>query len=58
MSDSEEFDMGSMIIGNLDNSSNDQYKIAVGSLQGMLRIYYPTKPQYKIEDLVLKELSN
>ena len=52
-SQSEEFDLGAMVVGNVDNSSPPTDKIAVGSQQGMLRIYFPTKPQYRIEDLVL-----
>ena len=54
-SQSEEFDLGAMVVGNVDNSSPPTDKIAVGSQQGMLRIYFPTKPQYRIEDLVLEE---
>ena len=55
LADDEEFDNGGMIIGNLDNSSTDHAKIAVGSLRGMLRVYYPTKPSYRIEDLIFEE---
>jgi hypothetical protein len=52
---SEEFDFGCMVIGNLDNARPATDKIGVGSQQGMLRIYNPTRPQYRMEDLVLEE---
>lgn len=55
MSDGEEFDNGCMILGNLDNAPNEATKIAVGSLQGVLRVYYPTRPTYRIEDLIYEE---
>lgn len=52
---SEEFDFGCMCVGNIDNAVPPSDKIAVGSLQGMLRIYNPTRPSYRIEDLILEE---
>eukprot|EP01032_Pedospumella_encystans_P011289 gene11289-13134_t len=55
MSEDEEFDHGCMVVGNIDNSEPAAEKIAVGSLQGMLRIYAPTKPQFRVEDLILEE---
>lgn len=55
MAEEEEFDHGCMAVGNIDNSEPPAEKIAVGSLQGMLRIYAPTKPQFKVEDLILEE---
>lgn len=55
LSDSEEYDLGCMVVGNLDNASPPSNKIAVGSQTGMLRMYLPTRPQYRIEDLVLEE---
>ena len=51
----EEFDFGCLCIGNVDNSVPASDKIVVGSLEGMIRIYNPTKPQYRIEDLILEE---
>ena len=42
-------------MGNIDNSLPAMDKIVVGSLTGMLRIYSPTKPGYRIEDLVIEE---
>lgn len=55
MADNEEFDHGCLIVGNIDNSNPPSDKIAVGSFQGMFRMYSPTKPQFKVEDLVLEE---
>jgi Bardet-Biedl syndrome 9 protein len=53
---SEEFDLGCMVVGNIDNADPPTSKIAVGSQQeGMLRIYNPTRPQYRVEDLILEE---
>lgn len=56
MSEDEEYDLGSMIVGNIDNSSGAMFanKIAVGSQQGMFRMYQPSRPQYRVEDLVLE----
>ncbi|KAJ1421010.1 PTHB1, N-terminal domain-containing protein, partial [Ochromonadaceae sp. CCMP2298] len=51
----EEFDHGSLVVGNLDNADPPANKIAVGSQQGMLRIYAPTRPQFRVEDLILEE---
>ncbi len=56
MAENESFDFGCMAIGNVDNSSPPCDKICVGSQQGMLRIFNPSKPMYRIEDLVLEEL--
>lgn len=50
----EEFDSGSMVVGNLDNSSVPADKIAVGSFQGMLRVYAPVKPTFRVEDLLIE----
>lgn len=51
----EEFDFGCLCLGNIDNAVPPSDKIAVGSLEGMIRIYNPSKPQYRIEDLILEE---
>lgn len=51
----EEFDQGCLCIGNLDNARPPSDKVCVGSLQGMLRVYNPSHPGYKVEDLVLEE---
>ncbi len=55
VAENEEFDHGCMIVGNIDNSNPATQKIAVGSFQGMFRMYQPTKAQYRVEDLVLEE---
>jgi Bardet-Biedl syndrome 9 protein len=55
LSEDEEFDHGCMVVGNIDNAEPATEKIAVGSLQGMLRIYSPTRPQFRVEDLILEE---
>jgi Bardet-Biedl syndrome 9 protein len=51
----EEFDFGCLCVGNVDNSVPSADKIVVGSLEGMIRIYSPSNPQYRIEDLILEE---
>ena len=56
VSEEEEFDIGSLVIGNVDNSVPAVEKIVVGSLQGKLRIYSPTKPQFRVEDLIFEEI--
>jgi len=43
----DEFDAGCVAIGNLDNAANGSDKIAVGSLNGVLRIFNPSKNEYK-----------
>lgn len=53
--DDEEFDVSCFGVGNLDNAPNRFNKIVIGSLKGILRIYYPSKPNFRIEDLVLEE---
>ena len=55
VSENEEFDHGCMVVGNVDNAVHPTVKICVGSLEGMFRMYYPTKPGYRVEDLVLEE---
>ena len=51
----EEFDVGSMAVGNVDNAAPSAPKIVLGSQTGILRIYAPTKPEFRIEDLILEE---
>lgn len=50
----EEFDIGCMCIGNVDNSHPAVDKIVIGSQQGILRIYNPQHPQYRVEDLIFE----
>lgn len=54
-SNNEEFDYGCMAIGNIDNAANGHNKIAIGSQQGLLRIYYPSHPTFHIDDLMIEE---
>jgi Bardet-Biedl syndrome 9 protein len=58
VAEGEEFDQGSMVVGNIDNSEPATNKIAIGSLQGMLRIYAPSRPQFRVEDLIHEESLN
>lgn len=53
--DNEEFDQHCFGVGNIDNSLPPSNKIVIGSLDGILRIYHPTKPNYRVEDLVMEE---
>ncbi|XP_077158702.1 protein PTHB1 isoform X2 [Paroedura picta] len=54
----EEFDQGCLCVANVDNSSNGQDKIIVGSYMGFLRIYnpHPAKPgdPVQAEELLLE----
>ena len=58
ISQDEDFDMGCLCIGNLDNARPASDKIAVASLEGMLRVYNPSHPTYRVDDLVLEEQLN
>ncbi|XP_059177174.1 protein PTHB1-like [Physella acuta] len=56
----EEFDLGCMCIGNIDNSTHGYDKVVIGSYQGVLRIYNPnpnssTNGVSSAEDLVLEQ---
>eukprot|EP00742_Colponemidia_sp_Colp-10_P002939 GILJ01003136.1.p1 GENE.GILJ01003136.1~~GILJ01003136.1.p1 ORF type:complete len:868 (-),score=153.08 GILJ01003136.1:19-2622(-) len=51
----EEYDRGSVCVGNIDNAADNAQKVIVGSFQGVLRIYYPHSRDYRIEDLVLEQ---
>ncbi len=55
VADDEEFDVSCFGVGNVDNATNRSNKIVIGSLKGILRIYYPSRPNFRIEDLVLEE---
>ncbi|KAG2452068.1 hypothetical protein HYH02_003104 [Chlamydomonas schloesseri] len=50
----EEFDMGCLLVANIDNDSSGQVKIATGSFSGFLRVYLPRDRGYKPEDLLLE----
>ena len=57
----EEFDKGCMCVANIDNEpvrgteNNGKDKIITGSFAGLLRIYYPRQPEYRIEDLMIEQ---
>ncbi|KAF0691828.1 Aste57867_17017 [Aphanomyces stellatus] len=51
----EEFTYGALAIGNVDNDPTPHDKIVIGSLNGMLRVYYPTQAEFKIEHLLMEE---
>lgn len=51
----EEFDLGAMAIGNVDNCEPPADKIVVGSQSGTMRIFYPTRENYRVEDLMVEE---
>jgi Bardet-Biedl syndrome 9 protein len=59
----EEFDKGCMCVANIDNEptrstgtgNNTLNKIITGSFSGLLRIYYPRQPEYRIEDLMIEQ---
>lgn len=53
--DTEEYSYGGLAVGNIDNDSSGQVKIVTGSLNGILRVYYPTQNEFKIEHLLLEE---
>ena len=46
---------GSLCVGNIDNAIPPSDKIVTGSLKGKIRIYNPTKDEYKLEDLLLED---
>eukprot|EP01061_Rhynchopus_euleeides_P007200 TRINITY_DN16193_c0_g1_i2.p1 TRINITY_DN16193_c0_g1~~TRINITY_DN16193_c0_g1_i2.p1 ORF type:complete len:254 (+),score=70.02 TRINITY_DN16193_c0_g1_i2:93-854(+) len=52
--DSEEFDRGCLVVGNIDNDMAGGDKIAVGSFQGVLRVYQPKQKGFKPDDLLLE----
>ncbi|OQR87396.1 hypothetical protein ACHHYP_08896 [Achlya hypogyna] len=53
---SEEYTPVALALGNVDNDPElGHAKIVVGSLHGMLRVYYPTHAEFKIEHLLLEE---
>ncbi len=51
----EDFDKGSLCVGNIDNQQNGAEKIVTGSFSGMLRIYFPRSRGYRIEDLMVEQ---
>eukprot|EP00752_Nemacystus_decipiens_P002953 g2744.t1 len=55
LGEGEEFDRGSMAVGNVDNDTSGSLKVVTGSLQGMLRVHHPVKADFRIEDLLLEQ---
>lgn len=55
LGEGEEFDRGSMAVGNIDNELSGSLKVVTGSFQGMLRIHHPVKADFRIEDLLLEQ---
>lgn len=51
----EEYSYGGLAVGNVDNDPSGQVKILTGSLHGMLRMYLPTQPEFRIDHLLLEE---
>ena len=49
----EEFASGCMAVGNLDNSREASDKIALGSLEGSLRVYHPSSASFRVDDLLI-----
>ena len=47
VSEGEEFDVGCLQIGNIDNSPDKVDKIALASLAGTLRVYLPSKNGFR-----------
>jgi Bardet-Biedl syndrome 9 protein len=56
--DGEEFDTNSICVGNVDNSTPASNKIVVGSFEGFLRIYQPSKGEFKGRHLLLEKNLN
>ena len=52
----EEFGGGCLAVGNLDNAADGGLKIATGSFAGLLRLYCPRGPAYRVEDLMLESM--
>lgn len=54
LGDEEEFDKGCLCLANIDNDSDGEAKLCVGSFSGMLRIFYPKQRDYHVDDLLLE----
>ncbi len=51
----EEFGSGCVAVGNLDNAPDGHLKVATGSFAGLLRVYQPKEPGFRVEDVVLEQ---
>ena len=47
---------GCLAVGNLDNTSDGMLKVATGSYSGLLRVYQPHEPVFRVEDVMLETL--
>eukprot|EP00347_Sterkiella_histriomuscorum_P008020 403346677 len=54
----EEFDKGSITIGNVDNQEPAENKIVVASFEGILRVYRPQAKAYNVNDMLLEKNLN
>jgi len=52
----EEFGGECLAVGNLDNAADGAAKVATGSFAGLLRLYYPRQPEYRVEDLMVESM--
>lgn len=50
----EGFDLHSLATGNIDNSSDGESKIVVGSMSGLLRVFCAPQKGFKLEDMMLE----
>lgn len=50
----DEFDHGSLAVGNVDDAQDGGVKIVTASFSGMIRVYAPKERDYKVDDLVLE----
>jgi Bardet-Biedl syndrome 9 protein len=50
----EEFDHGSLAVGNVDDAHDGGSKIVTASFAGMIRVYAPKEREYRVDDLVLE----
>ncbi|CAD7957625.1 unnamed protein product [Amoebophrya sp. A120] len=44
------------VVCNVDNEPGGHNKIVIGSLDGMLRMYYPRRREYRVDDLILEKV--
>ena len=58
ISNNEEFDCNSIVIGNIDNENPFKQKIAVSSFSGFLRIFEPTFGEFKLEHRLFEKYFN
>lgn len=54
----EEFQATHVCVANIDNESPEKLKLIVGSFSGFLRVYLPTRREFKIEDQLYEQSFN